>query len=1064
MRRPVLWILIALVFLVIAVQDLTAASVVLVGALAVVLMVRYRGSQTMRVALVTVTIGITMIGVIAALAVPRYRAAADPLLVASQPSQQTGAHPKGDFELSAFVVADNDNATNSVDQQASDLTTVTSTGGLVNTDGSFLYQGVANALIHAHLAGARGELLIQNYDPAAAAGAGSFSPALGHAVLSSPAAMNRFAEQVAQVVTREHWDGVSIDFEQLTPGDQVLFPRLLGAIKRQLPLGKRLRVNVPTPSGTDPWPMNMASVAAYADVVNIMTYDEHDPTGTPGPIASLPWVRSSIAAALRWVPAKKLQIGVPDYGYAWGPAVKSLGTSFTVTQAVRYVTAHGARPRWDATAGEWTAHLADGSTLWWSDARSMRAMVHEAVAADLEGAAIWELSIAPSLTTVRAQVPLYRGTVVTYDLTRLVNRVRARGLVALTFDDGPDPTWTPQVLSVLATKHVPATFFDIGMAAEAHPEIVQREVSQGNVVGDHTYSHLDLTQIPLWRAKLEIAAGQWVLHGITGRTPVLFRSPYGNAEMADSNSAQRQDLATQLGMQPVSWNVDPEDWQRPGVAQIVARATSTSSDNLIILLHDGGGNRAQTVAALPQIIDKLRAEGYVFVTADQLDGSVSSAYAPSPTTFWGVVSALLMIASFRLWVSAHTVIVWALLCLGVLSLFRVLISWPLAFVHRRRQRQTHSERGYAPLTLDHWTHTVTLLIPAHNEQATLAKTLLSLKHVRGPLVQVLVAENGSTDATIEVARNAAVTMPELPIEVLELGSIGKANALNACLGQSRGDIIVVLDADTIINADFIERIIPHFDNSDVGAVAGNVKVGNRNRLLPRLQSLEYVMSLAVDRRAQAMLNVVSVVPGAAGAFRKDALVRVGGWPARTLTEDTDLTVALLSAGWQVPYEATAISWTEAPETVSDVMKQRRRWSYGAAQVSAVHGRRMLDVREGRTGLLALPWIMLAQVILPAAAPLVDLFLLWLVLNGDWKIAGGMLALALIADLALAAWALRTDGESLRQLWLVPVSRFVWRPLMLVAVAGSLNAWLLGRSVAWRKIQRRNTVLVDSTNI
>ena len=1053
MRRPILWVGLALLIAVITFADLTAAGIVLVGLLALTLAVRFRGKRSLRLTLVALTLGVMAVGMVAALSVPEYLAGRDPLLVTSQAAAQSIQRSQG-FELNGYVISDNDNASNAVDAQAGSLTTVTPTGGFVSRDGSFQYVGVRNALIHAHLNGARGDLLIQNYDVNADGGAGAFSPDLSHAAISSPEARAAFAAQIADTVRTEQWDGIVIDFELVPQADQPALVALLGQLRTALPKGSRIGIAVPPPDPADAASLgyDLGALGRAADVVQVMTYDLHVPGGDPGPISTPAWTKSMLQKVLTVVPAAKLQLGVPGYGYVWGPSASRLGQdSISPAVARSAVAADKSTASRDAASGEWTATLHDGTVLWWSDEQSMDQLVQEARGLKLQGAAIWELAESDALAPIAAQVPLMRGSV-TVNSSRGIERVNATGLVALTFDDGPDPTWTPQILAILKSKGVPGTFFDVGMNALHSPDLVQQEVAQGGVVADHTYSHLDLTEIPQWRAKLEIAAGQWVIHGITGRTPTLFRSPYGAAELADSQSATHRDLAASLGMQPVGWNVDPYDWSQPGVSQIVSTVIGAQGRNLVVLLHDGGGNRAQTVAALPSMIDGLRARGYQFVTVDQLDGSLTAPYSAPPSGPLTISEALLSIASFRLWTSSHVVVVWAMIALGILSILRILVSWPLAAVHRRRQR-----RDVAPTVRS--SRSVTLLIPAHNEQATLAKTLGSLAHVRGPIIEIIVAENGSSDATAEVGRDAASRMPYLPIRVLELGPVGKAAALNACLPQTVGDVIVVLDADTVLDPGFIEKVLPWFEDSTVGAVAGNVKVGNRSRLLPKLQSLEYVMSLALDRRAQAILNVVTVVPGAAGAFRRDAVVRVGGWPSRTLTEDTDLTVALLSAGWQVPYAADAISWTEAPETVSDVLKQRRRWSYGAAQVSAIHGKRLLDTREGRVGLIALPWLFVAQVVLPAAGPIVDGFLLWLLLNGDWSPAAGMLGLAIAAEMVLAAWALKTDGESLRHLWLVPIARVVWRPLLLLAVAGSLRKWLLGKSVYWRKVRRRNTVTV-----
>jgi cellulose synthase/poly-beta-1,6-N-acetylglucosamine synthase-like glycosyltransferase len=269
--------------------------------------------------------------------------------------------------------------------------------------------------------------------------------------------------------------------------------------------------------------------------------------------------------------------------------------------------------------------------------------------------------------------------------------------------------------------------------------------------------------------------------------------------------------------------------------------------------------------------------------------------------------------------------------------------------------------------------------------------------------------------------------------------------------------VVVLDADTILSPNFVTTIATHFTDTKVGAVAGNVKVGNRRGLLPRLQALEYIGSLNLDRRAQATLNVVSVVPGAAGAFRRSAILQVGGYSSDTRVEDADLTISLLRAGWRIPYEPDAVAWTEAPQGVRDVIRQRRRWSFGTVEVAAKHADIALDPRHGSLGLLGLPWLILSQVILPLGGPLTDLYLLYLVAMHSYGPALAILAVALILDLAIISGAVLVDHEQRRLLLVTPFMRLVWRPLQLIAAIRSVRRWMVGRHDQWHRVHRHNSV-------
>jgi len=205
-----------------------------------------------------------------------------------------------------------------------------------------------------------------------------------------------------------------------------------------------------------------------------------------------------------------------------------------------------------------------------------------------------------------------------------------------------------------------------------------------------------------------------------------------------------------------------------------------------------------------------------------------------------------------------------------------------------------------------------------------------------------------------------------------------------------------------------------------------------------------------------------VVPGAAGAFRRSAVVAAGGWPTDTLVEDADLTLALLRAKWRIPYADDAIAYTEAPQSAADVLRQRRRWAYGTVQVAAQHADALFTKNTGRTGWLALPWLLLTQVVLPAAGPAVELFAGYLCLVGAWPVAASMLGIAVTADLIVALITLRMDGSPLRLAVLVPLSRVLWRPLLLTAVVLSTRRWVRGEHVAWRRVARHGTVALTAT--
>jgi cellulose synthase/poly-beta-1,6-N-acetylglucosamine synthase-like glycosyltransferase len=366
---------------------------------------------------------------------------------------------------------------------------------------------------------------------------------------------------------------------------------------------------------------------------------------------------------------------------------------------------------------------------------------------------------------------------------------------------------------------------------------------------------------------------------------------------------------------------------------------------------------------------------------------------------------------------------------------------------------------------------VTVIIPAYNEERVIAKAIAAVARLDPAPVELIVVDDGSTDRTAEVAASAArvaFTAAGRPagigFRLVRQENRGKAAALNHALLLAGTEVAVVIDADTIVSPGLIAAFAPHFADPRVGAVAGNVKVGNRRNLLAALQALEYVVALNLDRRAQDVARAMAVVPGAAGAFRVAAVRQVGGYQGDTVVEDADLTAALQRAGWRIPYEPQAVAWTEAPECLADVVRQRRRWSYGTVQVVAKHRGALLEPGAGNIGLVGLPWNLLTSVLLPVLGPFADLWLLYLVFTGQLGVAAGVLAVAIVADLVVAALAVAADGERWSLVALAPLLRLLWRPLQLAVVIRSLRRWAVGAEQQWDKVGRYDTVYLPRIDV
>jgi peptidoglycan/xylan/chitin deacetylase (PgdA/CDA1 family) len=1052
--------------------DPVAAGMAVAALGATAFLLRHRSRRGERHAVLVLGGGATIAALLVAVSLPVYRSRPAPLLVnvgtttttgrpAAPPAAPAGAQAgtTGGTEVLGFAASDYDETTAAVDRDVAGLSTLAVTGATLGSHpGSVEVRPVSDGLVRAHLAGAEGLLVISNYD------GHDWNGGRVRALLNDKEARRRFVSAVSSAMARSPWDGVVLDFENLDPEVRDGYPTLVAHLAEAL---RRRRVLVAVPAFTDPGsedaaPFDLSRLAANGVGIVWMAYDQHDPTGEAGPIGGLPWVRQTLATALRTVPPSQLLLGVAAYGYAW-PAKGQSGEveDLTVPEATALAARSPGRVTWDEEQGEWGGTLTDGRTVWYDDARSMAQRAKLATDAQV-GVALWRVgSEAPGAFDSLGLVPAKHAP---QHPDRPVRGVSGP-VVALTFDDGPDAKWTPRILEVLRREHVPATFFVIGKEAELHPGLLRQELNEGHVIGDHTYSHPDLAKTANWRARMEIFGGAWVVEGQTGRRPRLFRSPYGNGDAGPRIRGADQ-LSADLGFNPVGWTDDTNDWEPgAGPGNIVKNALSQLSERTIILMHDGGGPRGATVAALPHLIEALKARGYLFVTADGLDGATPDAYAVRRGPI-AAVRGLLVVAAFRLQLALRRLLLWIAVATAVGSLIRLVLATPLALVHRFRQRR--HRRGPAP-----WVGAAgerppdfTVIIPAFNEERVIAKAIAAVARLDPAPAELIVVDDGSTDATAEVAAaaarvyfTAAGRTGGARFRLVRQDNQGKAGALNHGLLLATTELALVLDADTVVSPGLLGAFRPHFADPKVGAVAGNVKVGNRRNLLAALQALEYVVALNLDRRAQDVARAMAVVPGAAGAFRVAAVRQVGGYQSDTVVEDADLTAALQRAGWRIPYEPAAVAWTEAPERLSDVVRQRRRWSYGTVQVVAKHRRALLEPEAGNIGLVGLPWNLLSSVILPALGPFADVWLVYLVLSGELGLAAGVLALAIAADLVVAALAVAADGERWSLVALAPLLRLLWRPLQLAVVIRSLRRWAVGADQHWDKVGRYDTVFV-----
>jgi cellulose synthase/poly-beta-1,6-N-acetylglucosamine synthase-like glycosyltransferase len=355
----------------------------------------------------------------------------------------------------------------------------------------------------------------------------------------------------------------------------------------------------------------------------------------------------------------------------------------------------------------------------------------------------------------------------------------------------------------------------------------------------------------------------------------------------------------------------------------------------------------------------------------------------------------------------------------------------------------------------------------------IARTVRAALNSNYPKLHVIVIDDGSTDRTLQVAHEAfAKEEAAGSVLILTKKNGGKAEALNFGLEHLRDeDIFVGIDADTVIAPDAICRLVAHFMNQKVGAVAGNAKVGNRVNLWTRWQALEYITSQNFDRRALNTMGAVSVVPGAIGGWRTAAVKEAGGYHTDTVAEDADLTMSLLRRGYRVEYEDLALAYTEAPINANGLMRQRFRWSFGILQ--AVWKHRGVFARKGALGWIALPNILIFQILLPLVSPFIDVMFvvgtLWYVIQkffhpestdpASFQRLLIFFAAFLVIDLITStiAFALERrqpdaneDWWLLSQVWL---QRFAYRQLFSLVLFRTIKRAVQGRPFAWDKLER-----------
>jgi peptidoglycan-N-acetylglucosamine deacetylase len=958
--------------------------------------------------------------------------------------------------------------------------------------------------------------------------------------LNNAGARASFRDQVSRFLASGRYHGLMVDFEAFPAEGQPGYVALLNELSADLHArGMKLYVAVPPHNGE----YDYAGISAAADGVVLMNYDEHYPGGPSGAVASQDWFLKNLQFAKTKVPLDKIICAIANYGYDWAlkPKNGKLPPGERDSPASAQEAWLAARDSDqdvnfdDDAMNPHFSYLDEQNVrhdVWFLDAVTALNHMRAAQSLGIQTFALWRLGGEdrslwriwdvpgdPGATDKLKDVPPGadvdmegQGEILriedkpahgTRDLTidpdsKLISdevfqnlpepyRVARYGYspnkVAITFDDGPDPEWTPKILDVLKAKRATATFFLIGIQADKFSGIAKRIYQEHNTIGNHTFTHPDVSNISTAYMKVELNLTERLFGSLLGIRATLMRPPYAIDEEPDTTDQVRPlEIPQEMGYITVGNRIDPNDWSdnpRHSAEQITSyvlshlppcKVTDLRCGN-IVLLHDGGGNRAETVRALPMMIDGIRARGYEIVPVYDLLGKTrADVMAPLPTgERW---AARLDRLGFWVFDAGIVGITWIFLVGDLLMTGRLLFIGAAAVYDRVREKIFGK-----PAEVASYKPKVAVLIPAYNEEKVIERTVRAALNSNYQNLRVIVIDDGSKDRTLEVARSAFI--PEQVsgrVLILSKPNSGKADALNYGIEHiGDAELFVGIDADTVIAPDAIARLVPHFINPDVGAIAGNAKVGNRVNLWTRWQALEYITSQNFERRALDVLGAVSVVPGAIGAWRVSAVREAGGYHTDTVAEDADLTMALLRMGYRVEYEDMALAYTEAPTKAHGLMRQRFRWSFGILQ--AVYKHRGVFARKGALGWVALPNIVIFQILLPLVSPLIDIMF---VLGTTWyfiqkhfhpdstdpasfhKLVAFFFAFLVIDFFASTiAFALerrrpeeREDAWLLSQVWL---QRFAYRQLFSVVLFKTLKRALEGGKFAWDKLERTAAV-------
>ncbi|KNY28126.1 polysaccharide deacetylase family protein [Pseudobacteroides cellulosolvens] len=916
-------------------------------------------------------------------------------------------------------------------------------------------------------------------------------------LLKSSKQQNELIKKVTEVLLKNRYKGLNLDFESIDPKLKKNYTEFIGKFKKALEKqGLKLIVDVQINNKA----FDYVALSKLADKIILMLYDEHTNSTRPGPVSSGDWFKRNLFKYK--IDKSKIIAGMGMYGYDWQKGSTEPGVSLTFNQIMQIANDNKASFSWDSRnkapvleykikGKEHIVYFNDASVFY----------NHFRVAAEngiysiglwrlgSEDASIWDYLrtvssnnvdidsfVRPRLVEeffmegdgeiVEGYVPETNGirvfkfddkayiekeNYISYPKPSKVSSISIKDYksVALTFDDGPDPSYTPYILDILKKYNVKATFFVVGSNAEKYPNLVSRIYSEGHEIGNHTYNHIDTVMESFEKTQKELKMTNRIIENATGHGSILFRPPYDSGvDVSEEKSLNTFISINSLGYKMVGNYIDSLDWEAKDQAEIIKNIENGMENGNILLMHDSGGDRTATVEALPTVIEMIRNKGINFVSVGQLMGMDKKEVMPGADAFNLSLGKISSFVNEVLKVIPEVLTKFFYLATAI-----GLLRFVFLIFFATKQRRNYLRKKFD--NVSSFNPMVSIVVAAYNEEKVICKTVDSLLQSDYKNLEVLVVNDGSKDNTAGVVEAEYKLVKK--VRLINKANGGKSSAVNRGFMEANGEIVVVLDADTVISRDAISLLVRHFVDKNVAAVSGNVKVGNVGNIWTTWQHVEYVTGLNLERRAFDALNCITVVPGAIGAWRKELVVRAGYYKEDTLAEDADITLTFLRQGYKIVYEEGAKAFTEAPEDLKSLLKQRVRWSYGTLQCLWKHRDALFSKNQKTLGFIALPNTWLYQVVFQSLSPLTDI-LFFLGLIGGHRIDTIITYIAFfLIDLCITCYAFHLEGEKKRPLITLFIQRIVYRQLMTYVVYKSILSALMGVKVGWNKLKRLGNV-------